>query len=105
MEAQCVRIPLKPGTTQRFRAWVAESAARREEMLASMGREGVVAEAMFLDCGPGGDALVFYLRAHDLREAQAQFAASELPIDLETRRIIEECWDTAQARPLEVLLE
>lgn len=45
------------------------------------------------------------LRAHDLAQAQAVFAESQLPIDRETREVIAECWDVSAAAPLEVLLE
>lgn len=85
--------------------WITEAGSRREEMLASLRLEGVEAEAIFLQRGRAGDALVFYLRARDLAEAQRAFAQSELPIARETRAIIAECWDTSAAEPLQVLLE
>lgn len=61
--------------------------------------------SIFLERGPARDALVFYLKAADLAEAQRVFAQSELAIDRETRAIVAECWDVSAAQPLQVLLE
>lgn len=105
MQAQCVKVPIINGKTQRFVDWMAEVKGRQAEMLASMRTEGVRAEAMFLERTPSGDALVFYMQAEDLAKAQQVFAASTLAIDTLTRAIIAECWDVSRARPLEVLLE
>ncbi len=71
----------------------------------SMKREGVAFEAIFLERGQGGDAIVSYMRAQDLTAAQTAFAQSTLPIDVETRAMIAECWATDQASPLAVCLE
>jgi Family of unknown function (DUF6176) len=103
--AQCVKIPIINGKTQRFVDWMAEVNGRQGEMLASMRIEGVRAEAMFLERSGSGDALIFYMQADDLARAQQVFASSTLAIDALTRAIITECWDTSRARPLEVLLE
>jgi len=105
MQAQCVRIPLFAGKTQRFVDWIGEMNSRRDEMLESMRLEGLVAEAMFLSRGMGGDAVILYMQAHDLQRAQQVFAASTLAVDLDTRKIIDECWDVTRAEPLDVLLE
>jgi hypothetical protein len=105
VQAQCVKVPITNGKTQRFVDWMAEVNGRRAEMLASMRLEGVWAEAMFLERSPSGDSLVFYMQADDLARAQQVFASSTLAIDAVTRAIIEECWDVARARPLEVLLD
>ncbi|WP_437870311.1 DUF6176 family protein [Sorangium sp. So ce363] len=105
MQAQCVRIPLFAGKTQRFVDWMREAKSRKREMLESMSIEGVCAEAIFLEGGETEDSIVFYMRAHDLARAQQAFASSELAIDKATRDIIAECWDVARARPLDVLLE
>lgn len=105
METQCVRIPLKPGKTDRFLIWLDTVRPRVAEMHESMTREGVVFEAMFLERAESGDAIVFYMRAKNLAAAQAAFASSALPIDVETQATINECWDTSRAAPLVVCLE
>ena len=60
---------------------------------------------MFLERGSAGDSIIYYMRALDLERAAHVFAASQLPIDRETRAMIEECWDVASIQPLEVLLD
>lgn len=105
MQAQCVRIPILPGKTQRFIDWLSSIASRREEMVAAMRAEGVVAETICIERGQHGDAVIFYMRAHDIAHAQRTAATSALPIDRETRSIIAECWDVAAARHLDVALE
>jgi DNA-binding transcriptional regulator PaaX len=105
MQAQCVKIPLIAGKTQRFLQWVKGAKSRRAEMLASMSHEGVTAEAMFLERDPIGDTLLFYMQGEDLARSQAIFASSNLAVDREARAIIEECWDLSRAHSLEVLLD
>ena len=105
MQSQCLRIPLLSGKTQRFVEWIGEMNQRQDEMLESMRREGLIAEAMFLSRGAAGDAIILYMQARDLAHAQQVFAASTLAVDLDTRLIIQECWDVARAEPLDVLLE
>lgn len=104
MESQCVRVPLKPGTTQRFVDWIGAVQHREAEMLHAMRQEGLRFELLVLQRGDAEDALLFFLQARDLTAAQQAFATSELDIDIETRRIIAACWDTARAEVLEVLL-
>ena len=105
METQCVRVPLKPGKTDRFLAWLDAVRPRVAEMHESMKREGVVFEAMFLERAESGDSVVFYMRAKDLAAAQTAFSSSKLPIDIETQSTIAESWDTSRAVPLTVCLE
>jgi hypothetical protein len=106
MQSQCVRIPLKQGKTQRFLDWIQSVQHREPEMLESMRAEGVTFECMFLErTETAGDSLVFYMRATDLAEAQRRFALSTLAIDVETRALIAECWDTERAALLTPCLE
>lgn len=111
METRCVRIPLKEGRTDRFLAWLDAVRARTAEMHESMKGEGVVFEAIFLErgaappSGGAGDSIVFYMRARDLSAAEAAFAQSTLPIDVETRAMIAECWDVERASALTPCLE
>lgn len=104
-ESQCLRIPLRPGKTDRFVAWLDEVRPRRAEMLSAMAAEGVIAETMALERGESGEFVVFYTRAESLERANRAFATSEAPIDVETRAIIAETWDIERAQALTVLLE
>lgn len=105
MQSQCLRIPLIPGKTQRFLDWASRIAGRQREAFEAMSGEGAVAEAIGLERNTTGDWLVYYMRARDLARAAEVFAASELPIDRETRAMIDECWDVARIQPLEMVLE
>ena len=105
MESQCVRIPLKAGQTERFIEWIRSIQGRKREMLEAMAAEGVSFEAIFLERGVPADSIVFYMRAENLAEAQRRFAGSTLAIDVETRSIIAECWDTTGAAVLTPCLE
>ncbi|MCA9633419.1 MAG: hypothetical protein KC766_37475 [Myxococcales bacterium] len=104
MQSQCVRVPLKPGATQQFVDWLGSVRHREAEMLHAMQQEGVHFELMALQRGETEDTLLFFMQARDLAAAQNAFASSQLPIDVETRNVIESCWDTARASVLEVLL-
>ncbi len=105
MQTQCLRIPLIAGKTRRFLDWVLVVQGRQREAFEAMSGEGAVAEAIMLERGDGGDSVLYYMRARDLDQAAQVFAASQLPIDRETRAMIEECWDVARIQPLEVLLD
>lgn len=105
MQTQCLKIPLYPGQTPRFLEWVSLVRGREREAFEAMSAEGAVAEALFLERSAAGDAVVYYMRARDLEHAARVFAASERPIDRETRSMIEACWDVAGIRALEVLLD
>lgn len=93
MQSQCVKIPLLAGKTARFLAWVAENKGRRGEMIESMKREGVLAEAMFLERGSSGDFVVHYMKAESLAHVGEVFEKSKEPIDIGARAMIKECWD------------
>jgi len=105
MQTQCLRIPLLPGKTPRFLEWVSLVRGREREAFEAMTGEGAVAEALFLERGSAGDSVVYYMRARDLERAAQVFAASQLPIDRETRAMIDECWDVARIQALDVLLD
>jgi hypothetical protein len=94
-----------PGKTPRFLEWVEMVRGREREAFEAMTGEGAVAEALFLERAPAGDHVVYYMRARDLERAAQVFAASQLPIDRETRAMIEECWDVPRIQALEVLLD
>jgi hypothetical protein len=105
VQTQCLKIPLIAGKTERFLHWAAEIRQRPREAFEAMSGEGVVAEAIILEHSEAGDFVIYYMRAQDLERASQVFAASTLPIDRETRSMIEECWDVAHIRALDVLLD
>lgn len=105
MQTQCLKIPLVAGKTARFLDWAATVRGREREAFEAMSGEGAVAEVIILERSSAGDSVLYYMRARDLERAAQVFAASRRPIDLETRAMIEECWDVARIQALEVLLD
>jgi hypothetical protein len=61
--------PPKPGKTEEFLAFAAR--LRRDEVAASLAREGMLVETMMLERTGDGDFVVFYTRARDLAAANA----------------------------------
>jgi len=99
METVCVKVRLKPGSLPRVQAWAAELNARRDEVLATLRDEGVIVESVFLD----GEDLVYYLKAKDVAQAQAVYAASKHAIDAYHREFKDEAF--AEQRTLELLID
>ena len=102
-QVQCLRIKLKPGTTDRMVHFLKSLKDRDAEVRKSLQAEGILEESLFLDRTEAGDFLVFLTRAENLEAAAAAFQSSELPLDVETRTLIAETWESA--RPLELLAD
>ena len=102
-QVQCLRIKLRPGTTDRMVTFLRGLPARSAEVQASMALEGMTRESLFLERTEQGDFLVFYSRAADLAQAAAAFQTSPLALDQETMRLIAETWESAV--PLELIVD
>jgi hypothetical protein len=74
-----------------MRDWLAELNARHDEVRESFGAAGVRAEQAFLVPGPAGTLLIYVSEAESHGEAERAFDASALAIDVEHRRVMEEC--------------
>ena len=64
-QISCTRIRLKPGSLPLVREWAAELTRRAAEVLATLRDETARIESVFLDSGPDGDYLVYYMRVDD----------------------------------------
>jgi hypothetical protein len=104
-ESQCLKIPLKPGTTERFLAFARSLRDRKAELAATLAREGILSEHVMLERSPQGDCLIFYSRAASLAAANQAFIASTSPLDEETKAVIAETWDVDRAVLLDVLID
>ncbi|MBL8985011.1 MAG: hypothetical protein JNJ80_01985 [Gemmatimonadetes bacterium] len=102
-QVQCLRIKLRPGTTDRMVSFLRGLRDRPAEVQASLALEGMTRESLFLERTEQGDYLVFYSRAVDLARAAAAFQTSQLPLDQETMRLIAETWESAV--PLELIVD
>lgn len=102
-ETRCVKIRLKPGSRDRVLEWAKELHRRREEALETLRDEGVLVESVFLERSPGGDSLIYYMKAADLDRSVRVAQASKRPIDCYHRTFKEETW--ASSVNLELLLD
>ena len=98
---QCLKIRLEDGATERVVEFIEEIRHREEEVQASLAREGIRAEALFLERGDPADYLIFITWAEDLEAASRVFRESTAPLDRDTREWIDATW--AEVRPLELL--
>lgn len=90
MVNRCIRIRLRPGTTDRVRSWLAEAADSADEFAAVNREGGITWELAFLESTPDGDFLLLIQECADAGEAMAWFAASTHPLVVQTRDVISE---------------
>jgi hypothetical protein len=96
METQAIRVKLKQGALPRVRAWMAEMAGRRDEVIATMRDEAVIHECYFLDHAQDGDYLVGVFTAENCERARQVFAASVHRIDAEHKQFQADAYGTVQ---------
>ena len=82
---------IKPGMEPRLRAWLAQLNSRADEVRESFAAAGVRAEQAFVLPGVTGSLLIFVGEAANHATAAQVFDASTRPIDVEHRRVMEEC--------------
>lgn len=99
----CARVKLKPGSLPQVRAWAAHLHAHRAEALRTLDDEGVSVESVFLETGPDGDSLVYYLRAADIDAAFEIARRSEAVIEQYHRRFKHDTW--LEVNRLELLVD
>ena len=87
---RCIRIRLRPGTTELAAQWLRDFERRRQESLASMRNSGMVWESAFLDRRPEGDEVLLIQCSHDFEKTSRAFLSSELAIDVEARAVMRE---------------
>ncbi|MFI6930342.1 DUF6176 family protein [Streptomyces sp. NPDC050287] len=90
MHTRCIRIRLRPGTTERAAEWLRDFERRREESLTSMRSSGMVWESAFLDRGKDGDEVLLVQCSHDFESTSRAFLGSTLAIDVEARTVMQE---------------
>ncbi|HSA55725.1 MAG TPA: DUF6176 family protein [Gemmatimonadaceae bacterium] len=82
---------IKPEQEWRLRTWLTELNARAGEVRESLAGAGVRAEQAFVVSTASGPLLVYVSDAEDQRRAALAFAESSVPVDVEHRRVLEEC--------------
>ena len=105
-QTQCVKIKVKPGKLETFKAWAQEMhKVPAHEMLELLANEGVVTEQMFLDKHGDDYYIYFFTKAKNLAVANEVFTQSPHPLNIRARAIIEECWDLSNACHIEILAD
>lgn len=84
---------VKPSEVDRLRAWMAEATQRSDEVLETFVNEGMRSEQWHLLDTSDGPLAIVAMESEDADTASAAFAASELPIDLEHRVVLEQVLD------------
>jgi len=82
---------VRPGKEERLRSWLAELGRRADEVRATFADETTRHEQAFLLPTPEGTLFVYAIEAGDPERGRAAYAASRHPIDLEHRRVMQEC--------------
>lgn len=103
MEVACYRIQLKPESVPTVREWSARLRSEIAEVRKLLKAEGMILESAFLEQGPQGDFLVYYIRSLDLKKTREVAQASQHPIDVYHREVMKKI--TASAAELECLLD
>ncbi len=88
MKTICIKTKLKKEFLDEIRHWFQTLKNRIEEVIESLGNEGVIVESAFLD-NQGEDLyLIYYMKAKDIAFAYEVFNKSTLSIDQYYR----DCW-------------
>jgi len=103
LETRCVKIKLKPGSSDRLREWAAEINSWSEEALEALRDEGVVVEYAFLDSSDEGDFLIYYMKAENMEKSRAVAKKSDRSIDAYHQKFKEETWESGKR--LELLVD
>ncbi len=103
MEVQCLKVRLKPGTTEYVTDWVKTLSSRMDLVYDALISETMVVESMFLERGEEADYLIFYTRAESLQKANEMMLKSNNPVDKEAIEMMQETWESIQL--LDVLFD
>ena len=101
---QCVRVPIRPGHTDRVAGWIRSLDNRRDEVCEALEAEGIDQEIVLLEREDPEDHLLILTAAEDIAAANRAFQESTLPVDTEFRTLMAEALDVSRVRHTEVLL-
>ena len=81
---------VKPDQLERLESWFRELMTRQDEVRETFAQETVRHEQAFIVPGEKGPMLVYVMEFEDQERARVAARASQLPIDIEHRRIMSE---------------
>ena len=86
---------------ERLEDWLRELMSRKDEVRETFHRETMRHEQAFIIRGEDGPLLIYVMEAEDHERGRAAFQSSQLPIDLEHRRVMNEVLaEKLQVKPL-----
>ena len=92
---------VKPDKVERLESWLLELMSRQDEVRETFIQETVRHEQAFIIRGEDGPLLIYVMEAEDHERGGAAFQSSQLPIDLEHRRVMNEVLaERLQVKPL-----
>lgn len=92
-DIRCVKIKLKPNSSDKAKQWAHEINTRKNEALESLAKEGITLEAAFLDHIDGVDYLVYVMKG-DILGSKAIAASSTSTLDLYHNQFKKDCWES-----------
>ena len=79
---------VRPEKLEQLESWLRELMSRQDEVRETFVRETVRHEQAFIIQGQDGPLLIYVMEAEDHERGRAAFQSSELPIDVEHRRVM-----------------
>jgi hypothetical protein len=89
-ETMLARARIKPGKTDRLRAWYDELDGRESEVIETLRHEGVYTETAFIQSIDGTEYLYGYMEASDLKRAQEAGEKEAYEIDEKHHAVLDE---------------
>jgi hypothetical protein len=103
-EVQCIKVRLRPGTTERAVSFIKSLKTTRVEENRAAGIEaGIDIESIFLEQTPEADFLYFYVRAEHLPQRRPGATPPTNPLLLEKGQLSQQTWE--DVKPLQILLD
>jgi L-rhamnose mutarotase len=103
MEVECFKLTLKSDSLPTVREWAARMKNEMTEVRELLKNEGIALESVFLEENEEGAALIYYLRAPDLKKAREASRASKHPLDLYHQQVMKQV--AASGKQLECLFD
>lgn len=103
MDVECYKITLKPDALPIVREWAKRLKSEINEVRQLLKKEGIVVESVFLEEDKDGAHIIYYLRSPDFKKAREVSKASQHPIDIYHRDVMQKI--AASNKTLECLFD
>jgi len=83
-KVKLLKFRFKPGSKQIWLDWSKELERRKEEVIASMKKEGMISEACFIS--DDGEFVYYFVETNDFGKTQKSIEENPNPIDIEHKK-------------------